>query len=449
MRAYVATWGPAVAGATCFVAALPLYMSYETRDVLGRWSTPYALVLLFFAGAWLVLVGASIVLHRRSAGWTGPRGLSATAAAWAVLFWGVAYLVSALDDHAAASRVVDLDLFGSEQPIAALLELAALVCGVVAFLVFAARRAPHAAQNPLLLAGALLALATAGEGAARVKAVFFPTMQGYPTHASRQWARRHVRLNEAGFRDVDHAPTPAPGTRRVGVVGDSYAFGTGIEELDERFAEQLAAGLVDAAGGLWEPVTVARPNTGTLSHLAMLPDLLETAPDAVVLLYVFNDIDYLVRTDSGRPASKYRPGRLLLENSFLWGELFVRARKLGFQVAGPDTTLGPYGDAEILGRQLDNLGAFVDSAATSGAPVVIVPFDNNLGVHPVREAIYTAFLAAARERGLPVCNVAAAFLDVPLERLQLSPLDAHPTPFANRLAAEAALPCVVEALAGG
>lgn len=166
----------------------------------------------------------------------------------------------------------------------------------------------------------LTALVVVLEGGARLKAFVWPETHGFPTHSEALWWSRFVEFNRMGFRDVDHA-TESGGRPRLAVIGDSYALGWGIR------------------------------------------------PDLVVLVYVFNDIDYLrpvtrrsiLAPSSNSLASTLHPGRVLFINSYMFQELYVRLRQMSFRLAEPEAD-DTYSDSALLARHLDDLSGFVDAA---------------------------------------------------------------------------------------
>ena len=149
-------------GLTLALVALLSYRSEQHRPVLGRWSYPYAAVLLCaLAGYGIAVVGLGRTLRRRTEG--AARLDPATA--WldvAVLVWGTAYLIAALDTPSSAARLLDLNVVGSVDPPAALLEWVALGAAFAALGFWASRRVPRHWINPAVSLAAVAALAVIG-----------------------------------------------------------------------------------------------------------------------------------------------------------------------------------------------------------------------------------------------------------------------------------------------
>ena len=98
-----------------------------------------------------------------------------------------------------------------------------------------------------------------------------------------------VRINSDGFRGPEYPREPPSGRKRVAVIGDSEAFGAGLEE-DETLSGAVKRDLNTASTNAWEVL-----NFGVSGYNAMQESrLLETKalkyhPSVVILYYVFND----------------------------------------------------------------------------------------------------------------------------------------------------------------
>lgn len=280
-------------GLISFAASLPLYVSYENRPIAGRWSIPHATLmsvawLAAAACAWWVVRGRG-QRHNASSRDNPAAGLLELA----VATWGVAYLIAAIAEPDLAGRIMDLNITGSTVGVAAAMECTAMAAAAAGLFAAVWVRSSARGRDFLLVVGSVAALALVGEAAARLLAFVRPVPQGFPTYSTHLWSERFVSLNSLGFRDIAHDGIARAGTRRVLVVGDSHAFGHGIPQMRDRFSEQLAAYLSRTTGQDWEPINTSRPDTHTLEHIAFLEQGLLLSPDLVVLLYVFNDIEYL------------------------------------------------------------------------------------------------------------------------------------------------------------
>jgi len=112
------------------------------------------------------------------------------------------------------------------------------------------------------------------------------------------------RSNSLGFRDRE-VPPKSPDRYRIAVIGDSFAWGQGVEERD-RFSNLLEEFL----GPRYEVFNFGRPGNNMPEHLEVLTQLLTVEPDFVLLQLYINDFETpsMVRPQAYRllPASLER-----------------------------------------------------------------------------------------------------------------------------------------------
>jgi GDSL-like Lipase/Acylhydrolase family len=131
------------------------------------------------------------------------------------------------------------------------------------------------------------------------------------------------RTNAFGFRQPAFVETKAAGVIRVALIGDSYVYGTGIDENDT-----LRARLVEALAGRWpgrrfEVLNLGIPGDNLASHVALFD--VATArlhPDAVVLcLTLANDLsrwDGQVERRDARRLGLFSFARFLFGDAAPW-----------------------------------------------------------------------------------------------------------------------------------
>ena len=441
-----------VLGAGFVLVALFFHRS-ESPSVLGRWSPAYATFLAAVAVVVLTLAAASATAVRRQ----GPPtalGRWRFVVRWldlAVALVGAGYLAGTVRLAANAGRLLDGTVIGSRFTEEILLGWLALAC-VAAGAVEAARRVRPQLAGPMLMLAAVTCAIVILEGMARVAAVAFPQIQRFPTYRASIWRARFVRVNDEGFREQAHALRVDDRTRRLLVIGDSYAYGYGLERLDDRFGEQLGRAISDSTASRWEVITAARPDTHTRDHFGFLETGLRYKPDMVILLYVFNDIDYLIPVTRRLRAAEHpqtlgdrlHPLRVAMANSFLAQEIYVRwpNRRPTSAPPAPD----PYSDSSVLSMHLDDVSEFGRRIASEGVPWLIVPFDVSVANAPSRRQRYARFVDALSQRSLPVWSLLTAFDGRTVQELVINKYDGHPSATANRLAAMSVLGRAVQAV---
>ncbi len=264
------------------------------------------------------------------------------------------------------------------------------------------------------------------------------------TRSAQRWAERYWHpINAAGYRDVAHDPAVLASTRRVFVVGDSFAAGHGIEASRDRFPDRLRADL----GERWSVVLIAQPgwNTPTQAKaLAALP----LQPHVLLLTYYLNDIEDAAR-DQGRVFDfdlRVRPDWLAgpVAASNVLDFAYWRIARSHIADAGlgyADFVYAAYRDPEVWAAHTAELDAIVVPAQRRGTLVhaVVFPhlFDLAGSAEPVAQV--RDYLTA---QGVDVLDVLALLRegDWPAERLVVAPLDPHPSVALHAAVAEAVLP---------
>ena len=194
-----------------------------------------------------------------------------------------------------------------------------------------------------------------------------------------------VRTNSEGVRAaVVHRRPKPPGVFRILLLGDSQAFGWGIEEPDTLGA-QLAARLRGPGAAEVEVVNAGVPGYNAVQESAWLRARgLAYEPDCVVVLYIDNDL--------ALPTLLLRPTSALLS-----GHSFLLARLAPvFSAAGREGAVDPWLETprEFLGRVRDEDLWRIPPA-----------YAHMVGVAGYRRAL-RSFAESARSRGIPVINVA-------------------------------------------
>jgi lysophospholipase L1-like esterase len=392
----------------------------------------------------LALLSWGLYRWRRAA---SVPGRGAPAAALGLLAWSVAFFVDGLEDPTAGGRILDLRVFSSIVPVSILLEWAAMALLMSALVVRVAGWMPPRtaaesrrvgiARNLALVVITVAGLGLAIEGGLRLHSILGPEVQGFPTRAQAVWTRRFVRLNSLGYRDVEHVRAPGEGIARVLLIGDSVAYGAGIDDPRLRVGDLLEQTLNRAAGARrFEVVQSARVNTHTLHHIEVLRRMLAFQPRYVLLLYFFNDIEHAVRLPppASGLAARLDPLKLLLVNSVTAEQVFIRARR-AYYARVWQTLEDPYANEAVLAEHLAAVAEFFRVARTAGVEARLVPIDVKVRLHPGFLARYERFEREATARGILVWSLAHAFDGHAWTTLVVNPLDNHPNERAHALMA--------------
>jgi hypothetical protein len=451
----VSLWLFTFAAGTIVLGSL-LYES-TNRSVLNRYSVAW-FVFICFGLVGFGALGANAALKHRFISRLAPNRRADVevyvfALALAAAAWGTSLLTQFAMHPQHIERLLHGEIFGATQTPGILLEYLAqcLICGTgVVFLTTHAWRLKNGEVSGrvgiLLSAAAVLVVYVLAEGAVRIVNVVWPRPQGAPTKPSWIWHDRYVYLNARGYRDGEFERRSDGGERRILVLGDSYAYGWGIENTKDRLTEVLASRL-SAAGqfGRLRVFNAGVPATHSGNHLETLKNLLPVVePDLVLLIYVFNDIEHvsLPAADaiygSRSLFDRVKPYRFFMLNSHLFDQLLLRYRAFSFHRGNPrlDHFVRAYADPRILEEHLKTLTQMRAMAEGAGVTFRLVPFDTMVRRAAAHRDRYAEFEQACRERGIPVWSMGTIFEGFEYESLTVNGWDHHPNKLAHRLAGE-------------
>lgn len=297
----------------------------------------------------------------------------------------------------------------------------------------------------LLLAGASLALVLGVLEIGLRLAPPEPDGFGH-TRAAQRWQARHWRpINAAGYRDVQHSAAELREDRRLVVLGDSFAAGSGVPDISDRFAGVLA----EALGERWTVVVLARPGWSS-GHQAEALEGFPYPPHVVVLSYYLNDIEvaaaahgHAFEIDLSVQPVWLAP---LVASSDLASFVYWRLRRAQLWRTGRgygDFVYDAFADEAVWQAHRRELERIVAHARRQGAIPVVVVFPHLFDLEGSREPVVrlTRFFEDA---GVTVVDVAALIAagDWTREELIAGPVDPHPSEPLHQAVGEALLPFV-------
>lgn len=226
-------------------------------------------------------------------------------------------------------------------------------------------------------------------------------------------AERPITTNARGWRDRDHGEAPAPGRRRIAVLGDSFTFGVGVDDGD-RYTDRIARARADV-----DVLNFGVNGYGTDQQLCVLrEEALASAPSIVVCqTYLGNDLEDIQHsfqhrwpkpwfTLEGGELVEHPPRigpRVWLRSSLYLGEAAcVLLDRVGQR---PGDALEDVGDPEALYVALVREMRALCSDAGAGFVVLLVPEER-----PDPEQHGRIVRALARE-DIPCIDLGPAFED--------------------------------------
>ncbi len=266
--------------------------------------------------------------------------------------------------------------------------------------------------------------------------VYYPETHGLNfAKAAHNWARVYWNpINSIGFRDLNEPHDPGFNPTNVVVLGDSFVAGHGINDVSDRFQNQLERSL----GKQYRFYTVAQNGWNTRDQLRALHNY-PLIPHHLLYVYFGNDIDYLA-AEAGVDLS-FSPFegrsswlRYLVKNSYLADFLFWKFLPNPSNIGNKLITL--YRSPQILEKHLEDVKRIFKWANGKGirTQLVIFPFLNQIDESlAYREPLQRV----AAEHNVDVHDVSTWVTDWPAEQRVISRKDMHASiQIHNRLASK-------------
>ena len=296
----------------------------------------------------------------------------------------------------------------------------------------------------LLVGGVVLGL-LAAEGAVRVLGLRPSETTGYaPVKTNRRWGGP---TNSRGYRDDEHTLAKPPGVRRLLSLGDSFAWGAGVD-FEDAYPRRLLRGLARHRRERWEVINLARPGMNTVEQAAQLADEgFAYHPDVVLLGYCLNDSEDENAAEARRARDwaelpevrERRRQRSLLEHSALFET--VRHRLTATienrrRVANYLAQYRPDYPGWIAGRKaLAQMGALCRTHDVPFVVAIFPLFGNPLDDRYPFTSIHEKVARAAHEAGASVVDLLPAYRGLRWDILVVDGArDEHPNEIAHRIA---------------
>jgi hypothetical protein len=296
----------------------------------------------------------------------------------------------------------------------------------------------------LLLASVALVLLSA-DVAVRLLGLTEPRPTGYaPVNTGHRAVREK---NARGYRDLERGLAKPAGTRRLLSLGDSFAWGAGVQ-FEDAYPQRLERALTRRRGETWEVVNLALPGMKTADHAVQLADEgFAYQPDVVVLGYVLNDSEDAAAAEARRAAdwSEARgPRASLLDRSALlrlfrrriWATREGRRRISGYRSMYDENAAG-----WIAGRAaLQRMGQLCRERDVPWVVAIFPLFGNPLDERYPFAEIHQQVSHAASAAGAQVVDLLPVYRGLRWDLLVVDGADdEHPNEIAHRIAAGALL----------
>jgi hypothetical protein len=252
------------------------------------------------------------------------------------------------------------------------------------------------------------------------------------------WVRVYWNpINTLGYRDLP----PADGTtHRLLVMGDSFAAGYGVNDIQRTFPHLLGQQL----GPGYSVNIAAQPGWGTGTARAAVQQY-PYIPETLILSFFINDI---VEGDAARVYTAPFPGvrqsppaewAALIDTFYIANFYYYRLYHYQSFNSGQrylDWVLNAYEDEDVWRVYTTELDQVRDWAAANGVKLIAIVWgylpDLALSA-PATDRVVDYFT----QHKVPVVNMAAVLAEEPAARLMVNVFDAHPSVYSHQRAADA------------
>jgi len=286
-----------------------------------------------------------------------------------------------------------------------------------------------------------------GEFALRIVYRDITTTSDFTSWFTSRWLRHSPpQQNSLGFREREITAQPPPGVYRIAFIGDSFAYGQGIAEVD-RMSNVLEIEL-NAQGGAYEVLNFGVPGAETKEQLVTLRDVVHPLqPHAVVQQWFTNDIHDNTAWRQPRPIR-------LIPSDFVSGVLHRHSALYylannqwrtwqyshGIMPPAHEQDVARYSDPDgpawraARQRQIE----FIETCTENQIQLCVVLFPqlvDSLGPEYPLNFLLDRMVALLEEKKVGFVDLRAAFSHTqPISDLWVKQLDWHPNARANRIA---------------
>ena len=249
--------------------------------------------------------------------------------------------------------------------------------------------------------------------------------------------------NNYFFRDRDFDPNKRAGIVRIGVLGDSIAFGGGIKNVNDRFSNILEKKLRDA-GKNAQVYNLGTQGYDTGGEIESYQKVRHLNFDIIVWQYFLNDIQpYGKSTGTPIIARNSQQAKIVqfLSNKsfffdFIYWRLSQRYQKTFDQLKNAD--LAQYQNPEVLQKHKEEMSAFIKDLKRENKRIVVIifPFVHLIGADYPSTNIHQDLNQFFEQEGVEVINLLDYLKDKKARNLIVIGLDSHPNEAVHAEAAQ-------------
>lgn len=263
-----------------------------------------------------------------------------------------------------------------------------------------------------------------------------------------KWMQRHVQLSlykQYFFRTKPFDFSKPPGTIRIGVMGDSIAFGAGIKNPSNRFSNLLEKRL-NEAGYKVQIINLAIPGYDTYGEIQTYKGVKDLNFDILIWAYFLNDIeDAGGRTSKGSAILRQNDQRAkILEAmsnfSYFFDYVYWRITSTHQATINElgQVDLNAYRDPDVLIAHYKDIVGFIRELRLEHVtPVtVIFPYMALIGPNYPAYDINQTMDRVFEDNGVATVDLIGDLKNKNAKSLWASNFDPHPNEYVHALAAD-------------
>lgn len=260
---------------------------------------------------------------------------------------------------------------------------------------------------------------------------------------NRKWHERHVIHNNYFFRDRDFDTDKKEDITRIAVLGDSIAFGGGIEKVEDRFSNILEKKLREAGKNV-EVYNLGKPGYDTQAEIEEYEKVKHLNFDILVWEYFLNDIQPKGKS-TGTPIidQNSQKGKIVTFASdrsvffdFVYWRFSQRYQRT-FQ-ALKTADLNQYKNQQVLEDHKKAISDFVKNLEEEKVKTFVIIFPPTLFLGPDYPAkdIHETMGEYFEKLGLKITDLLPDLMSEDRNKLIASKFDPHPNETVHNLAAQ-------------
>lgn len=260
---------------------------------------------------------------------------------------------------------------------------------------------------------------------------------------NKKWVERHVVYNNYFYRDRDFQEAKSELTSRIGVLGDSIAWGGGIENLEDRFSNILERKLKDSGASV-EVYNLGRPGYDTQQETAEFEKVRHLNFDLIIWQYFINDIQPLYKSTGTLIVETNRdlPATITFFTSksyfldYLYWRISPTYQQTFRQLRRADIL--QYSNKDLLKNHQKMIADFIRSFEGTDTQILVVIFPHIALLGPDYPAahVHQIMTETFQKNNLEVLDLLPELARRDKKELMASKFDPHPNEDVHKLVAE-------------